>query len=58
MPRLGTSSFLAATLSAFGPSFAQQMAPPAYPLDAIPDKMPFSTPYGPPISLARGRGDY
>src|SRR6266850_7081147 len=29
--------------------------PPAapYPLDAIPDKMPFSTPYGAPISLER-----
>jgi glc operon protein GlcG len=34
---------------------AQQPAPPAYPLDAIPDKMPFATPYGPPISLARAQ---
>lgn len=31
---------------------AQQPSPPAYPLDAIPDKMPFATPYGSPISLA------
>ncbi len=31
---------------------AQQPAPPPYPLDAIPDKMPFATPYGAPISLA------
>jgi glc operon protein GlcG len=31
---------------------AQQPAPPPYPLDAIPDKMPFPTPYGAPISLA------
>src|ERR1700685_4342206 len=27
----------------------------ANPLDAIPDKMPFSTPYGAPISLARAQ---
>jgi len=35
---------------------AQQPAagsPPANPLDAVPDKMPFDIPYGPPISLAR-----
>ena len=31
---------------------AQQPAAP-YPLDVIPDKMPFSTPYGAPISLDR-----
>jgi glc operon protein GlcG len=30
-------------------------APPANPLDAIPDNMPFNTPYGPPISLARAQ---
>jgi glc operon protein GlcG len=28
-------------------------APPANPLDVIPDKMPFNTPYGSPITLAR-----
>ncbi|HEY4039698.1 MAG TPA: heme-binding protein [Burkholderiaceae bacterium] len=28
-------------------------APPANPLDAVPDKMPFNTPYGAPISLQR-----
>jgi len=31
---------------------AQEPATP-YPLDVIPDKMPFSTPYGAPISLER-----
>jgi len=31
---------------------AQQPAQPAYPLDAVPDKMPFAIPYGPPIGLA------
>jgi len=30
-------------------------APPANPLDAIPDNMPFNTPYGPPISLQRAQ---
>jgi glc operon protein GlcG len=30
-------------------------APPANPLDAIPDKMPFNTPYGAPISLQRAQ---
>ncbi|WP_374547119.1 heme-binding protein [Rhodoblastus sp.] len=36
---------------------AQQpaVAPPAYPLDAVPDKMPFATPYGAPIALARAQ---
>jgi glc operon protein GlcG len=30
-----------------------QQAPPANPLDAVPDKMPFDIPYGAPISLER-----
>jgi glc operon protein GlcG len=30
-----------------------QQVPPANPLDAVPDKMPFDIPYGPPISLER-----
>jgi uncharacterized protein GlcG (DUF336 family) len=47
--------FLAATLSATGPTMAQQPAPPAYPLDAIPDKLPFNAPYGAPISLSRAQ---
>jgi glc operon protein GlcG len=29
--------------------------PAANPLDAIPEKMPFNTPYGPPISLQRAQ---
>ena len=45
----------AAVLTAFlgfcGAAGAQQ----ANPLDVIPDKMPFSTPYGAPISLARAQ---
>jgi glc operon protein GlcG len=32
---------------------ADQGEPPANPLDVIPDKMPFNTPYGAPISLQR-----
>jgi glc operon protein GlcG len=39
-----------------GPAFAQAPAPaPANPLDAIPDQMPFNTPYGTPITLARAK---
>jgi glc operon protein GlcG len=45
----------AAVLTAFlgfcGAAGAQQ----ANPLDVIPDKMPFSTPYGAPISLAKAQ---
>jgi uncharacterized protein GlcG (DUF336 family) len=51
MRRLGFLMFLVAA----GPCLAQQPAPPAYPLDAIPDKLPFSTPYGAPISLSRAQ---
>jgi glc operon protein GlcG len=36
---------------------AQQPATPAAnPLDVVPDKMPFNTPYGPPISAQRAQG--
>src|ERR1700722_12174331 len=39
-----------------GAAFAQQAeAPKPNPLDVIPDKMPFNTPYGAPISLARAQ---
>lgn len=34
---------------------AEQGAPPANPLDAIPEKMPFNTPYGSPISMERAQ---
>ena len=36
------------------PALAQQQAP-ANPLDKIPEKMPFATPYGAPITLARAQ---
>jgi glc operon protein GlcG len=55
MGKLGRCIFLAATFAAASPAMAQQPAPPAYPLDAIPDKMPFSSPYGAPISLGRAQ---
>ena len=46
-----------ALLLAGGKGVAQQpTAPAANPLDVIPDKMPFSTPYGPPISAQRAEG--
>jgi len=35
------------------PAAPGQQAPAANPLDAVPDKMPFDIPYGPPISLER-----
>jgi len=34
---------------------ADAAPPPSNPLDVIPDKMPFSTPYGAPISLQRAQ---
>lgn len=43
---------LSTVLSGAGAAHAQQ-APPANPLDAVPDKMPFDVPYGAPISLER-----
>jgi hypothetical protein len=44
-------------LLAFGAAASAQQAaaPTGNPLDVIPDKMPFSTPYGAPISLARAQ---
>jgi uncharacterized protein GlcG (DUF336 family) len=43
------AAILTAFFGACGAAAAQQ----ANPLDVIPDKMPFTTPYGAPISLAR-----
>jgi glc operon protein GlcG len=43
------AAIVTAFLGASGAARAQQ----ANPLDVIPDKMPFTTPYGAPISLAR-----
>src|SRR5271155_651867 len=45
------TAILTAFLGFSGAAGAQQ----ANPLDVIPDKMPFSTPYGAPISLARAQ---
>jgi glc operon protein GlcG len=45
------AAFLAGFLGFSGTAGAQQ----ANPLDVIPDKMPFSTPYGAPITLARAQ---
>ena len=47
-----TVAVLGAALLAAASTRAQQ-PPAANPLDAIPDKMPFDIPYGPPISLER-----
>jgi glc operon protein GlcG len=59
-PAFALFLFAAANLTsvlAAGSACAQQPpAPPPYPLDAIPDKMPFATPYGAPISLSRAQG--
>jgi glc operon protein GlcG len=53
-----TSIALAAGLLAAGAAFAQQQPAPAATaappnLDAVPDKMPFATPYGAPIAMER-----
>jgi glc operon protein GlcG len=47
-----TMVILCAALPGGGPIQAQQ-TPPANPLDAVPEKMPFDVPYGAPISLDR-----
>ena len=45
-------TLLVAAMMAATSSHAQQ-TPPANPLDAVPEKMPFDVPYGAPISLER-----
>ena len=52
-PRMLTIAVLGTVLMAGG-SHAQQ-APAASPLDAVPDKMPFSEPYGAPVTLAHAK---
>jgi glc operon protein GlcG len=47
-----TVAVLGAALLAVASTRAQQ-SPAANPLDAVPEKMPFDIPYGPPISLER-----
>ena len=49
---ISMAALVSGILLSAGAVNAQQPAAP-YPLDAIPDKMPFDTPYGAPISLER-----
>jgi uncharacterized protein GlcG (DUF336 family) len=54
-----TIAVIGAVLSGFAaaqqpaPTFPTQSAP--YPLDAVPEKMPFDVPYGPPITLDKAQ---
>jgi glc operon protein GlcG len=51
-----TAIVLAAGLLAAGNAYAQQQAPAGAPdLNAVPDKMPFATPYGTPITMERAQ---
>ncbi len=50
---LGAAATSAALLASGG-AHAQQAAAP-YPLDVIPEKLPFNIPYGPPITLSRAQ---
>jgi glc operon protein GlcG len=52
IPLLATAALLAA---GSGGAADQPAASPPNPLDVIPDKMPFSTPYGAPIALQRAQ---
>ncbi len=54
--RLLSAVVLGAALLVVGHGNAQQPAAPApYPLDIVPDQMPFNIPYGAPISLQRAQ---
>jgi glc operon protein GlcG len=57
MTKLTPNAFVLVALLAFAnaASAQQPAAPTGNPLDVIPDKMPFSTPYGAPISLSRAQ---
>jgi len=50
--RIAPSIVAAVALCGLSASEAQQAAP-ANPLDAVPEKMPFDVPYGPPVGLER-----
>jgi glc operon protein GlcG len=58
-PRIAVSLLAAVVLLVVGVGHAADSAappaPPANPLDVVPDKMPFNTPYGAPISLQRAQ---
>jgi uncharacterized protein GlcG (DUF336 family) len=53
--RIVTALLLAAAMLRTEITRAEDAAPPPYPLDVIPDKMPFATPYGAPIPLQRAQ---
>lgn len=56
--KLVLSTILVAAIAAAATSSVAQQAPAApapYPLDSVPDKMPFDIPYGAPISLERAQ---
>ncbi len=54
--RIATAVIVTAVLGFAGAAQAQQPAPPASnPLDVIPEKMPFNTPYGSPITFERAQ---
>ncbi len=52
-PRLALTTVLLTLVAAGTASSGAQQPPAAYPLDEVPDKMPFDIPYGAPISLER-----
>jgi uncharacterized protein GlcG (DUF336 family) len=57
-PRIARSCIAAALLGAPALAAPQQFpvaASAPYPLDAVPDKLPFGQPYGPPIPLQRAQ---
>jgi len=54
-PRVLPAVALSIVLLGAGAANAQQ-PPAANPLDAVPEKMPFNTPYGAPIALAKAQG--
>ena len=53
--RISSAVFAVAALACAGQASAQNAAPAVNPLDAVPEKMPFATPYGAPISLAKAQ---
>jgi glc operon protein GlcG len=52
---LAMQSIVAAMMGFAGLAGAQQAAAPQNPLDVIPEKMPFNTPYGAPITAQRAQ---
>src|SRR6516164_11121890 len=54
--RIGTAVLLTGGLLAAGAAHGQSTTPAGQnPLDVVPEKMPFSTPYGTPISLQKAQ---